>query len=751
MPLDAPKSLTHESATEPPRAPAEWHEAQRVLAAATNLALVTIGHQNQTIGIAANETSICEAFLAHPEKSRQCAEFCGRARERALAAGEMITFRCHAGLHCFAAPVSPEAAHDSPVIIGGRVFLSTRDYREFIQREQPAGAKTDPTICRNLKFTEEAELKHAALFILSKAREIFEQAPAPLRDAPPIQTLTHHDTNVLHLIRPAHPTSAARADHATDQSADRATGQATEPEAAVTQSMPATVTKLDPRPSSAAAKTLATYFSNPFDQGCREALRAVGTRHQVRSMALLMRRGESLIACAASGPQRLRLINARITTEDSLLSRLRAQSVRPKALSLSDYEIAFLVDDEDLPVAEIGTVFPLFVGAELHGALLVLDAPLEAETRHQILDFGQSIIVPLEMARLRGELSERTQAGADLRDFASRITTLSEASQIYSAILRKAVEVLGADRASLLTLDESSQLLIFRESVGLSDEIIQTERQRPGEGIAGAVFERGEPLLVRDISQLEATEENQWIIERVRDRFSSRLSRSFISFPIQIGGRRIGVLNLMGAGYGPADLNWLNHIIPHAAAALDRIHLREQADRFQLMSITDPLTGLVNRRYLDERFAEELKRSQRYYYPLSLLMIDIDSFKSYNDSFGHQAGDEVLRAVAQSIRGALRNFDVSARYGGEEFCIVLPETDAPAAAVLAERLRIQVETDFGPDNPVIRRPVTISLGVASLSHGLDTTGQITRAADQALYAAKHQGRNCVVVYDHATH
>ena len=746
MPLDAPKALTHESAAEPLCAPTAWLDAQRVLAAGTNLALVTIGSRNETIGAAANDTSICEAFLADPEKSRQCAEFCGRARERALAAGDTITFRCHAGLHCFAAPVRISAAHESPVIIGGRVFLSTRDYREFIEREQHNGAKTDPAICRNLKFTDEVELKHAALFILSKAREIFEQAPAPPHLVPPIQALTHHETNVRPMIRP----SSSGMLNAIG-GADTTTGKATEAESSAFQPAPATVTRLEPRPSALAAKALTTYFDSPFDQGCREALRAVGARHQVRSMVLLMRRGESLIACAASGPQRLRLINARITTEDSLLSRLRAQSVRPKALSLSDYEIAFLVEDDDLPIAEIGTAFPLFIGTELHGALLVLDARLEAETRRQILDFGQSIIVPLEMARLRGELSERTQAGADLRDFASRITTLSEASQIYSEILRKAVAVLGADRASLLTFDEPSQLLIFRESVGLSDEIIQTERQRPGEGIAGAVFERGEPLLVRDINQLEATAENQWIIERVRDRFSRRLSRSFISFPIQIGARRIGVLNLMGAGYGPADLKWLNHIIPHAAAALDRIHLREQAERFQLMSITDPLTGLVNRRYLDERFAEELKRSQRYYYPLSLLMIDIDSFKSYNDSFGHQAGDEVLRAVAQSIRGALRNFDVAARYGGEEFCIVLPETDAPAAAMLAERLRAQVEADFGPDNPGIRRPVTISLGVASLSHGLHTPAQITKAADQALYAAKHKGRNCVVVYDHATH
>lgn len=722
MPLEAPTTTNLQ--TELPDVPQEWLETQRALARSTNLALVTIGRRNGIIGEADNNTSICESFLARPDKARQCDQFCGRARERALRAGETITYRCHAGLHCFAAPIRD--GQDSPVVIGGRVFISARDYREFIEREQQSEVKADPAICRNLKFTDEAELLHAARFILSRAREVFEQFAAPE------QPTEHHETAVLQLVRPP-------AISETD-------GQAKD-SATAAQPVPTGVAKFDPRPSFT-AKNLAAFFNSPFDQGCREALRTVGTRFGLSSMALLMRRGDGLAACAASGPQRLRLINARLNADDSLLARLQAQNARPRALALSDYEIAFLVDDEELPVAEIGCAFPLFIGAELQGVLLVLDARPDVENRRQILEFGQNIIVPLEMARLRSELSERTQAGAELHDFASHLTLLSEAAQICSELLHRAVEVLGAERASLLTFDEQSQLLIFRESFGLSDEIVQTERLRSGEGIAGAVFERGEPLLVPDLNLLDATEENQWIIERVRNRFSpDDRARSFISFPIQTGERRIGVLNLTGTGYSQADLKWLGSIVPHAAAALDRIYLRQQAERFQLMSITDPLTGLVNRRYLDERFAEELKRSQRYYYPLSLLMIDIDWFKSYNDSFGHQAGDEALRAVAQCIRGSLRNFDVAARYGGEEFCIVLPETDVTAAAVLAERLRAQVATEFGPDNPNVRRPLTISIGVASLSHALHTTGQITRAADQALYAAKSQGKNCVVVYN----
>jgi diguanylate cyclase (GGDEF)-like protein len=244
---------------------------------------------------------------------------------------------------------------------------------------------------------------------------------------------------------------------------------------------------------------------------------------------------------------------------------------------------------------------------------------------------------------------------------------------------------------------------------------------------------------VRDLN------EQSWVRERTRGTYRTD---SFISYPIQSGERRLGVLNLTERGgrrFGESDLAWLKRFAPYAAAAIERIDLREKAQRFQMLAITDPLTGLLNRRYLEERFAEEVERAKRYQYPLSFAMIDLDNFKSYNDTFGHQAGDEVLRATAQCIRTSLRNFDVAARYGGEEFILVLPETETTAAAALAERLRGRVEQYFRQTQP--EQLVTISVGIASLSPRLQTKHQIVRAADQALYAAKKRGKNCVVVYN----
>src|SRR6267378_6179460 len=160
-------------------------------------------------------------------------------------------------------------------------------------------------------------------------------------------------------------------------------------------------------------------------------------------------------------------------------------------------------------------------------------------------------------------------------------------------------------------------------------------------------------------------------------------------------GRKIGVLNLTdkmsGEPFNEVDLSLLDLVGPQIAIALERAEWQERATQFQLMSITDPLTGLLNRRYLEERLTEELNRSHRYNYSMSCLMIDIDDFKDYNDQNGHQAGDVALQITAHALKGALRSADVASRYGGEEFCILLPQTNLAEGGVIAERIRERIE------------------------------------------------------------
>lgn len=174
--------------------------------------------------------------------------------------------------------------------------------------------------------------------------------------------------------------------------------------------------------------------------------------------------------------------------------------------------------------------------------------------------------------------------------------------------------------------------------------------------------------------------------------------------------------------------------------------LEALSQRLHALSVTDPLTGIANRRTFDERLALEVAVATRYRTPLALVMIDLDRFKRTNDRFGHRVGDEVLRAVGALLARECRAGDLVARYGGEEFVAVLPHTDAIAAARWAERVRAAiagtpVPSEVGP----IR--VTASFGVAAVGPQTGEPGALVAAADAALYRAKQAGRDRVVAHD----
>ncbi len=172
-------------------------------------------------------------------------------------------------------------------------------------------------------------------------------------------------------------------------------------------------------------------------------------------------------------------------------------------------------------------------------------------------------------------------------------------------------------------------------------------------------------------------------------------------------------------------------------------------ERIKQLGLIDPLTGVHNRRYFDQRLAEEVNRAARSQTPISCLFLDIDYFKKFNDEYGHQIGDRVLQEVATIIKAQMRGSDVMARYGGEEFAAILTNTDIKLAAEIAERIRYIIADSEYELSETIRTHITISVGIASLlpEHGSDIneTGQeLVARADSALYEAKDQGRNKVV-------
>jgi diguanylate cyclase (GGDEF)-like protein/PAS domain S-box-containing protein len=174
---------------------------------------------------------------------------------------------------------------------------------------------------------------------------------------------------------------------------------------------------------------------------------------------------------------------------------------------------------------------------------------------------------------------------------------------------------------------------------------------------------------------------------------------------------------------------------------LTNARLEEANHQLQTLATTDALTGLRNHRAFQERLVEEIMRAERYKTPLSLILLDVDQFKAYNDSFGHPAGDDVLKRLADILREHARTHDLAARYGGEEFILLTPHTDLTGAEVVAERCRHAIERVQWSV-----RAVTASFGVASLGYGIETGAELIACADHALYAAKAGGRNRVNVY-----
>jgi diguanylate cyclase (GGDEF)-like protein len=382
-----------------------------------------------------------------------------------------------------------------------------------------------------------------------------------------------------------------------------------------------------------------------------------------------------------------------------------------------------------------------FAESRTAAAPVALDKTPEAEQPMAVAESPSEIPAGERRAEAsqRHGLDRRAPFADSIRRFTEQIDA-SEPAQTYASILTQAADLVRAERGSLLLFDESANSMTMTAARGIPTAIGEVATIAMGEGIAGAVLREGRPM-VASIDDLGRTS----LPER------GYKTKSFISYPISIGSRKFGVLNLAdkigGGAYDANDLSVIELVAPQIALAIERAAWQQRANQFQVMSITDPLTGLHNRRYLEARLTEELSRSKRYDYPLSFMMIDIDDFKLYNDRNGHQAGDRALEITAQCLRSALRKVDVASRYGGEEFSILLPQTDLQEAGVIADRIRRKINStvfEHGKSQPL--GAVTVSIGLSAFSPALDSSEAIVRAADRALYHAKSHGKNRAYAY-----
>jgi diguanylate cyclase (GGDEF)-like protein len=381
--------------------------------------------------------------------------------------------------------------------------------------------------------------------------------------------------------------------------------------------------------------------------------------------------------------------------------------------------------------------FPIAIGGEIPRAVIISDELLSEDTKEHILRFCQAVAPELEILRLREELNRLKILESAIQKFNDKVKDINT-DDFWGSLMHICAELMRAERGSLFIFDEKSNSLSAKAAIGGGADFVKEELKCLGERVAHKVLQNGKPMIVEDLLKIGIPATDiEWKYK----------TNSFISYPIMIGQRKIGVLNFSdrigGECFNKLDLEILSAIMPQLSSLTESAMLRQIANEFEQLSITDALTGLLNRLYLDERLPEEVSRSNREGFPMSFMMIDVDKFKSYNDEFGHTEADKALKKVAHCLRSTLRGADVAVRFGGDEFSILLPQTALDEAAGIAERIREKVATTKFPN-----RQVTVSIGVATCSNLVCTAHEIIELADSALYEAKRRGKNNVQIYEH---
>jgi diguanylate cyclase (GGDEF)-like protein len=288
-------------------------------------------------------------------------------------------------------------------------------------------------------------------------------------------------------------------------------------------------------------------------------------------------------------------------------------------------------------------------------------------------------------------------------------------------------------------IEATGKSLELAAHTGLDPEYCRRGPIPLGVSAAGRAAESGEPVLVDDVERGGVYHKGELLVRTGL--------RSLLCLPLTVRSRCVGVMTLYHRAprsYAPEELRFLQTFAGTVSIAVDNARLYGEQLR---LAVTDGLTGLYNHKHFQEGLAAEMGRARRYGHPLSLLLLDIDHFKAYNDVRGHQAGDQLLRELAGLFQSLARQNDLVARYGGEEFAFLLPQSDKRQALALAKRLCRAVERrSCRGEEAIPGGRLTVSLGVASYPEDVQQPQDLVGAADQALYGAKRKGRNRVEVW-----
>jgi len=325
-----------------------------------------------------------------------------------------------------------------------------------------------------------------------------------------------------------------------------------------------------------------------------------------------------------------------------------------------------------------------------------------------------------------------------LYDLGLKFTATDQLDRLYQHIVDYAVRLTDTPASSIAIFDEKRGEMYFGAVKGFSKGFSKNVRWKLRKaGLTSTILNQKHPLVIPDVKKHSSFDNPVMLREGIR---------SLMAAPLWAEGRIIGILyvdDFVVRNFKPREISLLSLLSTIAAMAIDKTRMLESSRQ---LAITDELTRLFNHRHFLQQLTNEINRAKRYNRPLSLLMLDIDHFKDYNDTYGHLKGNEILKGLAGILKELSREVDIPARYGGEEFTIIMPETNRRRGRILAERLRKMISNHpFQHREKLPKGRITVSIGLATCPDNAMTPFALIEASDKALYEAKRGGRNRVCV------
>ncbi|MBF0503176.1 MAG: diguanylate cyclase [Candidatus Riflebacteria bacterium] len=364
------------------------------------------------------------------------------------------------------------------------------------------------------------------------------------------------------------------------------------------------------------------------------------------------------------------------------------------------------------------------------GGDLTASAPMDRLDEIGLLNRNFASMVDSLKAE-RDQKESKMRELSTLFEISNAVNFLTDSEELLKFVLTHAIDIFEAERGSIMLLDDLTDELVIKVAFGGRYRVASSNPVKLGSGICGLVAKDGKGRICNDGFK-DSEFRNFGSLIPVED------IQTLLVAPLKFKEGTIGVINIVnkrsGAKFNENDLSLLNLITSQAAVTIENNKLYE-------LSITDGLTRLFVQRYFQARLSEELLRARRYGLKLSLIMIDIDNFKHFNDVYGHQTGDQVLQRVALAIRDTIRTgIDIPCRYGGEEMTVILPETRTEEAFRTAERLRESIAA-LSLSHPMGALKITCSIGTASYPMDAGDRETLVMAADKAMYVSKRCGKN----------